>query len=216
MIKACIFDLDGTLADTLESMAYTANELMEIFGLKKLPADNFRYYSGEGADMLMRRVLRDAGDPELHFLQEGRKMYREKFNKNPMYHVRHYPGMPETISALKKMKIKLAVCTNKPHEAAVKVIQTMFGDDFELVLGQLEGRKPKPDPESAVLAAKSLGVNPDECMYIGDTGTDMQTGKNAGMFTVGALWGFRDRMELMENGADDLAETPEDILDFIL
>lgn len=213
MIKACIFDLDGTLANTLESMAVIANTLMKQFGLKTLPAENFKYYSGEGADMLMRRVLIDAGDPALSHYEEGRKLYRERFNQDPLYHVQHYPGMPETIALLKRYGLKLAVCTNKPHEAARTVVETMFADDFSMILGQKDGLKRKPDPEGPLLAAEKFGVKPEECMYIGDTATDMQTGKNAGMFTVGALWGFRDRKELEENGADAIAETPEDLLD---
>lgn len=215
MIKACIFDLDGTLADTLESMAYVANEVLESFGLKQLPAENFKYYSGEGADMLVRRFLKDAGDPECVYFEKVRKAYRAKFNENPVYRLQHYPGMPETIAELKKQGILLAVCTNKPHDAAIKVIKTMFGDDFKLVLGQKEGLKKKPDPQGPLFTAVSFGVKPEECMYIGDTGTDMKTGKAAGMYTVGALWGFRDAKELRENGADLLAECPEDLLEIL-
>ena len=129
MIKACIFDLDGTLADTLESMAYITNIIMEKFGLKTLPVDNFRYYSGEGANMLIRRALKDAGDPELTHYEEGQRLYREMFAANPMYKVVPYEGMPETLKKLKKHGMKLAVCSNKPHPAAVKVIAQLFGED---------------------------------------------------------------------------------------
>ena len=93
MIKACIFDLDGTLADTLESMAYIANMIMEKFDLKPMPVENFKYYSGEGAKMLMQRCLKDAGDTKLVHLEEGERIYREMFAENPMYKVNHYPGM---------------------------------------------------------------------------------------------------------------------------
>ncbi len=102
MLKACIFDLDGTLADTLESMAYVTNEIMDQFGLRRLKVDDFRYYSGEGANMLMRRCLKDAGDTELVHYEEGQKLYRKMFAEDPMYKVTHYPGMPETIKALKE------------------------------------------------------------------------------------------------------------------
>lgn len=212
MIKACIFDLDGTLADTLESMAYVANEIMKKFGLKEMPVDNFRYYSGEGAHMLMMRCLKDAGDAQLLYLEEGEKIYRDMFAENPMYHVTHYEGMPETIKALKEKNIRLAVCSNKPHPAAVKVIRIMFGEDFDLVLGQSDAVRRKPAPDGPLKIAEEFGVRPEECMYIGDTATDMKTGKAAGMFTVGALWGFRTRKELTENGADVVAERPTDLL----
>lgn len=212
MIKACIFDLDGTLADTLESMAYVANEIMQKYGLKTLPIDNFRYYSGEGADMLMQRALKDAGDKELIHYEEGRRLYREMFAADPMYKVVPYEGMPETLKELKKRGIRLAVCSNKPHPAAVKVIAQLYGDDFDMVLGQSDAIRRKPAPDGPLMIAGKFGVRPEECMYVGDTSTDMKTGKAAGMFTVGALWGFRDREELNANGADLVAEHPTDLV----
>ena len=212
MIKACIFDLDGTLADTLESMAYVTNEIMQKYGLKTLPTDNFRYYSGEGADMLMQRALKDAGDKELIHYEEGRRLYREMFAADPMYKVVPYEGMPETLKELKKRGIRLAVCSNKPHPAAVKVIAQLYGDDFDMVLGQSDAIRRKPAPDGPLLRAGKFGVRPEECMYVGDTSTDMKTGKAAGMFTVGALWGFRDREELNANGADLVAEHPTDLV----
>ena len=212
MIKACIFDLDGTLADTLESRAYVANEIMQKYGLKTLPTDNFRYYSGEGADMLMQRALKDAGDKELIHYEEGRRLYREMFAADPMYKVVPYEGMPETLKELKKRGIRLAVCSNKPHPAAVKVIAQLYGDDFDMVLGQSDAIRRKPAPDGPLMIAGKFGVRPEECMYVGDTSTDMKTGKAAGMFTVGALWGFRDREELNANGADLVAEHPTDLV----
>lgn len=212
MIKACIFDLDGTLADTLESMAYVANEIMQKYGLKTLPTDNFRYYSGEGADMLMQRALKDAGDKELIYYEEGRRLYREMFAADPMYKVVPYEGMPETLKELKKRGIRLAVCSNKPHPAAVKVIAQLYGDNFDMVLGQSDAIRRKPAPDGPLMIAGKFGVRPEECMYVGDTSTDMKTGKAAGMFTVGALWGFRDREELNANGADLVAEHPTDLV----
>ena len=213
MIKACIFDLDGTLADTLESMAYIANMIMEKFDLKPMPVENFKYYSGEGAKMLMQRCLKDAGDTKLVHLEEGERIYREMFAENPMYKVNHYPGMPETIRELKRRGLKLGVCSNKPHPAALKVIAQMFGDDFDIVMGQSDTIRRKPAPDGALMLAREFQVQPQECMYVGDTATDMQTGKAAGMLTVGALWGFRDEKELMENGADLVAQKPEDLLE---
>ena len=197
MIKACIFDLDGTLADTLESMAYVANEIMQKYGLKTLPTDNFRYYSGEGADMLMQRALKDAGDKELIHYEEGRRLYREMFAADPMYKVVPYEGMPETLKELNKRGIRLAVCSNKPHPAAVKVIAQLYGDDFDMVLGQSDAIRRKPAPDGPLMIAGKFGVRPEECMYVGDTSTDMKTG---------------DREELNANGADLVAEHPTDLV----
>lgn len=212
MIKACIFDLDGTLAYTLDSMASVANEVMEKFALKPQPVENFKYYCGNGADMLVRRCLLDAGDRELVHYEEVKRLYREKFDKNPLYKVENYPGMQETLKALKEKGLKLAVCSNKPHAATCRVIAEMFGDKFDVVIGQSDAIRKKPAPDAALKAAEELQAAPEECMYIGDTGTDMQTGTSAGMFTIGVLWGYRDRAELLENGANALIEKPEEIL----
>lgn len=212
MKKVCIFDLDGTLADTLESMAYVSNVIMKKFGLQELLVENFKYYCGEGANMLMRRCLKDAGDEELVHFEEGQRIYRDMFAEDPMYKVVHYEGMPETIKKLKEMGVKLAVCSNKPHPATVKVIAQMFPGDFDIVLGQSNEIRRKPAPDGPLLIAEKFGVQPEECMYIGDTSTDMKTGKSAGMYTVGVLWGFRDEKELNENGADIIVQKPEELL----
>ena len=212
MIKACIFDLDGTLANTLESMAYVANEILEKLKLTPQPVENFKYYSGEGADMLIRRCLIDAGDPELVHYEEVRELYRRKFDEDPLYKVVPYKDMPETLQKLKHAGLKMAVCSNKPHVAAVKVIAQMFDGYFDLVIGQSDAIRRKPAPYGPLKAAQEFGVTPSECMYVGDTSTDMKTGKAAGMYTVGALWGFRDRKELNENGADLVAEKPTDLV----
>lgn len=211
MIKACIFDLDGTLANTLDSMAYAANLVLRKFSLKELPVENFKYYCGEGADMLVRRCLKDAGDEELIHFEEARDLYRRIFAENPLYGAVAYPGILELLQHLKNQGICLGVCSNKPHEAAVEVIEQMFAGVFDAVVGQQEGIARKPAPDAPLYIAKQLGVQPAECLYIGDTGTDMQTGTAAHMYTVGVLWGFRTKEELVENNCKALAEKPEDI-----
>ena len=211
MIKACIFDLDGTLANTLDSMAYVANEILDKFGLERQPVENFKYYSGEGADMLVRRCLKDAGDPKLMHYEEVCSLYRKKFDEDPLYKVVPYEGIMETLGKLQNAGVKLAVCSNKPHEAAVKVIARMFEGCFDLVIGQSDRIRRKPAPDGPLKVAEEFGVQPSECMYIGDTKTDMETGTAAGMHTVGVLWGFRDREELESNGAEIVAEKPTDL-----
>lgn len=211
MIKACVFDLDGTLANTLESMSHAANTLLKSYGLRELPVDNYRYYCGDGASVLVRRVLIDSGDENLTHYEEMEPLYREKFREDPLYGVTPYPGMTETLEKLKKAGAHLAVCSNKPHGPTLQVITGLFGDLFEAILGQKPDIALKPSPEMPLLLADQMGVKPEECLYIGDTHTDMETGKAAGMITVGALWGYRDEKELLESGARVLAGKPEDL-----
>ena len=212
-MKACIFDLDGTLADTLESMSISANQVIEPLGYAPLPTENFRYYAGDGAKTLVERVLRDAGDKNLVHLEEVYQAYCEIFDRDCTYKVVVFDGMKEILKKLKAMGVKLAVFSNKPHAQTRTVISNLFGDNlFDWVQGQQDGIEKKPDPSGALKIAEIFEVRPEECMYIGDTNVDMMTGNRAGMFTVGVLWGFRDRKELMDNHAHALAEKPEDLI----
>ena len=213
MIKVCVFDLDGTLCDTLESMAISANQCMEPYGYAPLPAQNFRYYAGDGAKTLVERALKDAGDVELKHLDEVFQAYRSIFDRDCTYKVRIYDGVTETLKTLKANGMKLAVLSNKPHAQTVKVIEKLFGTDlFDHVQGQMDDIPKKPNPAGAFAIAKTFGVLTEECMYVGDTNVDMQTGNRAGMFTVGVLWGFRSREELMEHNAHALAQKPMDLI----
>lgn len=216
MYELCIFDLDGTLADTLESMAYSANQILKELNLKEQPAQAFRYYAGEGVYELCKRVLAAAGDPKGHYYERFLEGYRFWFAKYCMYQVKPYAGIKELLLELKKRKVKTAVLSNKPHQQAIDVVHDLFGKDcFDLIQGQQEGIPRKPDPAGALHIAHLAGVRPDCCLYLGDTDTDMQTGNGAGMHTVGVLWGFRPREELEENHAQYLAATPMDILNIL-
>ena len=213
MYRACIFDLDGTIEDTVESIAYVANQVLEHFQMEPQPVDDFRYFAGDGADEMMRRCMTAAGG-DLKYLEEGRAMFRSMFAVNPLYKVKAYPGVRETLEELKNRGAKLAVFSNKPHGAAIKAVEAIYGEEFFHVIQGQEDRLPKmPAPEGAWEVAARLGVKPEECVYIGDTNTDMQTGNAAGMTTVGVLWGFRDRKELEENHAHKIISRPEELLE---
>lgn len=162
----------------------------------------------------MERCLRDCGDENLSHLDEGEQLYIEIFAENPLYHVVPYEGMVETLKKLKEKGVRLAVCTNKPHQAAVETVEGIFGREiFDGIQGQCETVRRKPAPDGPLRMAELFSAKPEECVYVGDTWTDMKTGKAAGMYTVGVLWGFRDREELEENHADLIISRPEELLE---
>ena len=210
--RACIFDLDGTLCDSVESIATSANQAMRDFGLREASVADYKIFVGDGVDMLIRRLLTYAGDPEGTHFEEVRERYLEYFETGCLYHVTAYPGIKKALSRLKEQGAKLAVLSNKPHENTKNVVESVFGPGvFDWVQGQ-SGRFPrKPDPAGALYIAEQLGVKPEDCMYMGDTGTDMQTGKAAGMYTTGVLWGFREEKELRANGADAIVSRGEEL-----
>ncbi|HIQ99433.1 MAG TPA: Cof-type HAD-IIB family hydrolase [Candidatus Scybalocola faecavium] len=213
MIKACIFDLDGTLADTLESMAIAANEALEQFGLRPLPVDNYKYYAGDGAKTLVERAMKDGGDPQLVHFDQVYRSYSQKFEKDCTYKVKVYDGILKMLDDLRTRGIKTAVLSNKPHARVLDVIGKLFGTGvFDHVQGQQDDIPKKPDPAGALMTARLLGVKPKECMYFGDTNVDMKTGNAAGMYTVGVLWGFRTRRELEENQAHHILSSPDQIV----
>lgn len=216
MKKAVIFDLDGTLSDSIASIKYSCDMALKIFGIGPFTEQQYKYFVGDGAANLIRRALASGGDTELVHFQEAFARYREIFRENCMYQVKPYDGIPELIAALKEKGLRIAVLSNKPHAETVNVIETLFGKGcFDSILGQRENVAIKPSPEGVFLILEELGMAVEEILYLGDTATDMKTGKSAGAFTVGALWGFRDAAELQEGGADVLAEHPLQVLEFI-
>lgn len=216
MKKCVIFDLDGTLTNTLESIWKSANLALEDGNLMPQPLDAYRYFVGDGADELIRRCLRAAGDEELSKYDFVRARYSEHFKSYVNYNVEPYDGINELISELKKRDFILAVNTNKPADRAVDVVNEKFGKDtFNMIVGQDDNRRRKPYPDGVLYIMESFGLKNEEVIYIGDTSVDMNTGKSAGVFTVGALWGFRDRQELSENNADAIIEKPLDLLMYI-
>lgn len=213
MIKACIFDLDGTLADTLVSIAYSANRALEKLNYAPFPVEKYRWFAGDGAAELLRRTLVERGDDQCRHFEELQKAYQESFGENCMYQVKPYEGICSMLEELKKDGIRVAVLSNKPHAQAVRVVEELFGKDyFDIVQGQTAEVPRKPSPQGAFRIAGMLDVKPEECLYVGDTDTDMETGKAAGMYTVGVLWGFRDRAELEEHQADMVIIHPDEIV----
>lgn len=216
MKKAVLFDLDGTLADTIESIAKAGNEALEAYGFPRQPQEAYKYFAGDGADTLVRRMLTAAGDQECSAYEKVFTKYQQLFKEGCTYQVRPFDGIPELLAALKEKGIKTGVVSNKPHLRTVAVVEGLFGkDSLNVVVGQKEGVPKKPDPSAVLAAAASLGVTPKECMYVGDTNVDMITGNTAGMYTVGVLWGFRGREELEANHAHAIVKKPEQLLELL-
>lgn len=214
--KAIIFDLDGTLANTLESIAYSTNKALAQFGLAPFEKERYKYFVGDGAEELMRRCLIADGDTDLKHLPQMKEVYSTIFEENCMYHVEPYEGISELLGALKEKGVMIAVLSNKPHLRTIDVVNTLFGEGFfDMVQGQSAGIRKKPSPEGVFLIAERLKLAKEEIVYIGDTDTDMVTGKSAGVFTIGALWGFRDRAELQENHADAVIAHPDELLRYV-
>lgn len=216
MIKACIFDLDGTLTDTLHTLAHFANTETAKHGFPPAPVENFKYFAGDGARMLIRRVLNYHGVKNDELENTILKNYNTAYDADFLYLCTLYDGVTALITELQKRNIMLAVLSNKPQSTTEKVVESFFGKNtFTAVFGQREGIPIKPDPAGVFEILALLGCEKSECLYIGDTAVDINTGKAAGLSTVGVLWGFRNREELQGAGATVIIEKPEELLHFL-
>lgn len=204
--NACIFDLDGTLADTLRSIAYFGNGALNAFGYPSIAPEEYKLLVGNGADLLIRRMLArvGAGLSEAE-IRNFRAEYDRRYESRPMHLVTAYPGLQSLLSKLKSNGVKLGVLSNKPDNMTRAIVSKLYGNIPGAVHGQLPDVPTKPDPTAALAMARELGVSPGEVLYIGDSGVDMDTAKNAGMDSCGVLWGFRTEGELLEHGAKYLA-----------
>ncbi len=215
MYKACIFDLDGTLTDTLESLTYSVNATLKELGLPGITSKQCESFIGSGARMLVKRSIEAAGG-DVSLLDEGMAIYKRIFGVYCTYRVTPYDGIERMLHDLKEKGFRLAVLSNKPHEQTIKVVTEIFGAElFSCIQGQREDVPRKPDPTGAFMVAEAIGVQPKECLYIGDSDVDMQTGCAAGMDAVGVTWGFRSREILQEYGATYLVDKAEEILEIV-
>ncbi len=216
MKRAVIFDLDGTLSDSIHSIKYCTDRTVAPYGFGPFSLEQYKYFVGDGAANLVRRALAAGGDTEGVHFEEALARYKELFAVDCMYQVKPYEGIPKLLEELKHRGIKLAVLSNKPHAETVRVVETLFGRDcFDVIRGQSEGVPIKPDPAGVFAILKQLSMTMGEVLYLGDTATDMKTGKGAGAWTVGALWGFRKREELEEHHADAIIAHPLELLQYL-
>ncbi|MGA2400259.1 MAG: HAD family hydrolase [Syntrophobacteraceae bacterium] len=214
--QAIIMDVDGTLLDTLQDLADSMNATLSHFGFPVHPVENYRHFVGDGMENLVRRSLPDSAKNDPRLISRCLEMMRQTYERNWKAKSRPYPGIPELLDALTARGLKMAVLSNKPHDFTLKVIAEFLAAwRFEAVMGERPPVPRKPDPSSALEIANVLGVEPAGFLYLGDTATDMKTANGAGMFAVGALWGFRNAEELIASGAARLIGKPAELLELL-
>lgn len=214
-VKAVLFDLDGTLLDTLGDLSAALNRALAQMGLPQHPVSAVRYFVGEGARLLCERALpEDRRDAET--LEALYHRFAADYAENWAVTTKPYPGIAQLLKGLRERGVRLAVLSNKPHRYMAEIEAHYFaGCGFEHFYGQRDGVQRKPHPEGALLAAREMGLKPESFLYLGDSGVDMQTATGAGMRACGALWGYREEPELVRTGADCLAAHPEDVLAYV-
>ena len=213
MYKCCIFDLDGTLVNSIYAIQKSVNDTLSYWNMREISVEESRLYVGDGYKKLLERSLIACGDKELTHYEEALVRYMELFDRHCMHRVEPYPGIRKLLEELKKRGVRLAVFSNKPHAMTVRNIEGVFGEGyFDRILGQKEEIPKKPAPDGAWMIADGLGVDRRRCLYLGDTNTDMRTGKNAGFDTVGVTWGFRPREELLSFQPEFIADAPGDVI----
>ncbi|MCP4297964.1 MAG: HAD family hydrolase [Proteobacteria bacterium] len=214
-IKAIIFDLDGTLLHTLVDLGETVNEVLEARQYPTHQIDKYKYFIGDGAKKLIERALpesRRSSEEILECLELFHRFYDEKTDLKTA----PFPGISELLDQLASIGISLNILSNKPHKLTLKAVSSYLGRwPFQIIFGQREGVPHKPDPAGLNEIIEKLSLTAEDCLYLGDTSTDMITANAAGVKSVGVTWGYRPRSELEESGAHYTIESPEELLQLI-
>ncbi len=209
-ISALLFDLDGTLLNTIDDLADSANYVLDKLGFPLHTTQQYKYFVGNGIPKLIERCL---PHDKQEYKEQALKMFIEHYALHSEDKTAPYDGIKPMLERACEMGFKLGVITNKQHKIAKEVIAHYFPEiRFDYVRGLDDSIKAKPDPAGALEAAEMMGVAPENVLYIGDSSVDMQTAENAGFTSCGVLWGFRTREELCESGADFIVSAPDEIL----
>ncbi len=215
MIKAVIFDLDGTLLDSLKDIANTCNIILEKRGYKTLSLDDYRRFVGKGVDHLIKRIM-EASQVEKYLFDDFMADYYEVYKKESIKETEIYPGIEDLLKELIDMGISINVLSNKPHKQVVDLMPIYFDESiFDIIYGKHNDLPAKPDPTLLRKMVKELKLKKNEILYVGDTKTDMETALNAGVASVGVLWGFRDEPELVQAKASYIVSSPNEIVKII-
>lgn len=212
LYDAVLFDLDGTLLDTLDDIADAANRALTACGLPGHPVEAYKQFVGDGVKVLIQRIV-PADRQDAKTMQRCVEAYRQEYSRNWNAKTRPYAGVAEMLDAVKGRGLKIAVLSNKPDDFTQQCVNALLPQwSFDMVMGAIDGRPNKPDPSGAIEVAHRLGVAPRRFLYVGDTGTDMKTARAAGMMAAGVLWGFRERDELEEGGAQHVIARPRELM----
>lgn len=212
--KAIIFDLDGTLIDSLEDIAVCMNQVLEELNIPSHEIEDYKYFVGGGISILVDNALDENTDEETKELvtERFKVVYDQKLHEK----TKPYEGIYELLDELVKLDFQIGILSNKPHEFTIEYAKNLFSKyNMQEIHGQKKEIPKKPDPIAAINIAKSFNTPCEEVYFVGDTMVDMQTAVNAKMIGIGVLWGFRDEDELMSNGATFIVEHPLDILDIV-
>ncbi len=214
MIKAVIFDLDGTLVNSLFDLATACDYALSQKGFPTHTVEEYKYFIGNGIPKLIERALPEV-NRNAYIIEVVKEIFLKYYSVHFADKTVAYSGMKETVTELKDRGLKLAVVTNKADNMAKSVVKAVYGDIFDIVVGLNDKFPAKPNAESTLDTLNKLSVTTNECVFVGDSAVDMQTANNAGIKSVGVLWGFRDREELVENGATYIIEKPQELLEII-
>lgn len=215
MIKAVIFDLDGTLLNTLEDLANASNFALRSCGYNEHPIKDYIRFVGSGRYILMKRILPEEDKNNEEAIEKVLKLFDEYYGEHMHDTTKPYDGIYELIKELKIKNIKLAVVSNKPDEFAGETVNRYFENDFEITYGQRPNHAVKPDPKTVYEVMEYLNVTKEECIYVGDSDVDMKTAQNAGVKSIGVAWGFRGEEELKSAGADYIIRTPQELVNLL-
>ena len=213
--EAVLFDLDGTLIDTVDDIGDAANRVLSNRGFPMHPISTYYQFIGEGVKVLFTRALPQEERNE-DLINTCLKEFVEDYRRNYDVKSQLYDGISEMLNALNVMGLKLAILSNKPDPLTKDCVTSILSNwDFDVVFGQRDSVPRKPNPQAALEIAEKLSISPSDFLYLGDTAIDMKTAVSAGMFPVGAAWGFRPLKELKENGARVIIGKPIQLLDLI-